>query len=38
MWWGLLGDEDKFAIRAGVLLPTAWSDDEWDLIEKNLGA
>ena len=37
VWWGLLGDDDKFGIRAGILLPGSWSDADWELIEKNLG-
>ncbi|MGH7897737.1 MAG: hypothetical protein ACREQQ_07285 [Candidatus Binatia bacterium] len=36
VWWGLLGDEDKFGIRAGVLLAQPWSDMDWELIEKNV--
>ncbi|HUE39173.1 MAG TPA: PilZ domain-containing protein [Candidatus Binatia bacterium] len=36
VWWGLLGDDDKFGIRAGILLPSSWSDSDWLLIEKNL--
>jgi hypothetical protein len=36
MWWGLLGDDDKFGIRAGILLSSAWADSDWALIEKNL--
>ena len=36
MWWGLLGDEDKFGIRAGILLSSAWAESDWGLIEKNL--
>ena len=36
VWWGLLGDDDKFAVRAGILLPSPWSDSDWRLIEKNL--
>jgi hypothetical protein len=36
MWWGLLGDDDKFGIRAGVLLSTPWAESDWQLIEKNL--
>lgn len=36
MWWGLLGDDDRFGIRAGILLPRPWSDGDWALIEKNL--
>ena len=38
VWWGLLGDDDKFGIRAGILLPSAWSESDWVLIEKNLVA
>ncbi len=38
VWWGLLGDDDKFGIRAGILLPSPWSDSDWVLIEKNLVA
>jgi hypothetical protein len=38
VWWGLLGDDDKFGIRAGILLPSPWSDSDWILIEKNLVA
>jgi PilZ domain len=38
VWWGLLGDDDKFGIRAGVLLRSAWSESDWLLIEKNLSA
>src|SRR5256885_16784610 len=37
VWWGLLGDDDKFGIRAGILLPSPWSDSDWQLIERNLG-
>jgi len=38
VWWGLLGDDDKFSIRAGILLPSPWSASDWLLIEKNLVA
>lgn len=38
MWWGLLGDEDGFTIRAGILLPKGWSSADWLLIESNLKA
>jgi hypothetical protein len=38
VWWGLLGDDDKFGIRAGILLPSPWADSDWRLIEKNLVA
>ena len=38
MWWGLLGDDDKYGIRAGVLLSAPWSDSDWDLIEKHRSA
>jgi hypothetical protein len=38
VWWGLLGNDDKYGIRAGVLLPSPWSDADWQLIEKNLTA
>jgi len=38
VWWGLLGDDDKFGIRAGILLPSPWADSDWQLIEKNLVA
>ena len=38
MWWGLLGDDDKFGIRAGVLLSSPWAETDWQLIEKNLNA
>lgn len=37
MWWGLLGDDDKFGLRAGILLHKVWSDSDWALIQKNLG-
>lgn len=36
MWWGLLGDDEGFTIRAGILLPKGWSSADWLLIEKNL--
>ncbi|MGH7803053.1 MAG: PilZ domain-containing protein [Candidatus Binatia bacterium] len=36
MWWGLLGDDEGFTIRAGILLKTGWSTTDWQLIEKNL--
>ena len=36
MWWGLLGDDDKFGIRAGILLSSSWAESDWGLIEKNL--
>jgi hypothetical protein len=36
VWWGLLGDDEKFALRAGVLLRQEWSDTDWKLIEDNL--
>jgi PilZ domain-containing protein len=35
VWWGLLGDDDNFSVRAGILLPQPWSDADWALIEKN---
>ena len=35
MWWGLLGDDDKFGIRAGVLLSAPWNESDWGLIEKH---
>jgi hypothetical protein len=38
MWWGLLGDDDKFGIRAGVLLASPWAETDWRLIEKHLNA
>ena len=38
MWWGLLGDDEGFTIRAGILLKKGWSATDWQLIEKNLGA
>jgi hypothetical protein len=38
MWWGLLGDDSKFSVRAGILLPKPWSDADWLLIDKNLGS
>ena len=38
MWWGLLGDDEGFTIRAGILLQKGWSPTDWQLIEKNLGA
>ena len=38
VWWGLLGDDDKYGIRAGILLPSPWSESDWVLIEKNLVA
>ena len=38
VWWGLLGDDDKFGIRAGILLPSPWLESDWRLIEKNLVA
>jgi hypothetical protein len=37
MWWGLLGDDEGFTIRAGILLKKGWSTTDWQLIEKNLG-
>ena len=36
MWWGLLGDDEGFTIRAGILLKKGWSSSDWSLIEKNL--
>lgn len=36
VWWGLLGDDDQYGIRAGILLLRPWSDDDWAVIEKNL--
>jgi hypothetical protein len=36
MWWGLLGDDEGFTIRAGILLPKGWSSADWQLIEKSL--
>lgn len=36
MWWGLLGDDDRFSIRAGILLDQRWSAADWELIEKNV--
>ena len=36
MWWGILGDDREFALRAGILLPNGWSDSNWTLIEKYL--
>ncbi len=36
VWWGLLGDDDQFSIRAGILLLRPWSDDDWSVIDKNL--
>ncbi|MGH7821723.1 MAG: PilZ domain-containing protein [Candidatus Binatia bacterium] len=36
MWWGLLGDDERFAMRAGVLLRDGWSEADWKLIEENL--
>ena len=36
MWWGLLGEEDKFGIRAGILLTRSWTAADWQLIEKNV--
>ena len=38
MWWGLLGDDEGFTIRAGILLQKGWSPTDWQLIEKNLSA
>lgn len=38
VWWGLLGDDDQYGIRAGILLLRPWSDDDWAVIEKNLTA
>src|SRR5205807_10417405 len=35
MWWGLLGDDDQFGIRAGILLSSGWADSDWGLVEKN---
>jgi hypothetical protein len=35
-WWGLLGDDDKFGIRTGILLARPWSEADWELIEKNV--
>lgn len=35
MWWGLLGDDEGFTIRAGILLPKGWNSADWQLIEKN---
>jgi hypothetical protein len=36
MWWGVLGDDEKFALRGGILLIDDWSDPDWHLIEKYL--
>lgn len=36
MWWGMLGDDEKFSLRAGILLREEWSDADWNLIQKNL--
>jgi hypothetical protein len=36
MWWGLLGDDERFALRAGILLREGWSDADWKLIQENL--
>jgi hypothetical protein len=38
VWWGLLGDEDQFGIRAGILLPQPFSDSDWAVLEKHIGA
>jgi hypothetical protein len=38
VWWGLLGDDDSFSVRAGILLPQPWSDSDWELIEKNFAS
>ena len=38
MWWGLLGDDEGFTIRAGILLPKGWSSTDWQLIESNIKA
>ncbi len=36
MWWGILGDDDEFALRAGILLRDGWSDPDWAVIQKYL--
>jgi hypothetical protein len=36
VWWGMLGDDEKFALRGGVLLLQNWPDADWTLIQKNL--
>ena len=36
MWWGLLGEDEQFAVRAGVLLLKDWSDADWALLRKHL--
>ncbi len=37
-WWGLIGDDARFSIRAGILLARPWSDADWELIENNLAS
>lgn len=36
MWWALLGENEGCAIRAGVLLRSGWSAQDWKLISKSL--
>lgn len=36
MWWGILGDDEQFALRAGILLRNGWSASDWTLIQKHL--
>ena len=36
MWWGFLGDDEQFALRAGILLPKEWSEADWKLLQANL--
>jgi hypothetical protein len=38
MWWGLLGEEEGYTLRGGVLLPRGWSARDWDLIQKIIKA
>ena len=36
MWWGLLGEDEAFGIRAGVLLPKGWAERDWQLISRSV--
>jgi hypothetical protein len=35
VWWGLLGDDPRFAVRAGILLSEPWAESDWRLIDKS---
>lgn len=38
VWWGLLGDDERFALRAGILLSTDWNEGDWKRIEDSIAA